>query len=75
MPQFRQAHRIFVEPEALAFDELYYLYLANQPALVFDTTRLTGEFDYVIVRQDGPYRSRFTDRSSVLETGEGVILR
>ena len=75
LPQFRQAHRIFVEPEALAFDELYYLYLANQPALVFDTTRLTGEFDYVIVRQDGPYRSRFVDRSPVLVTDEGVILR
>ncbi|WP_116126722.1 ArnT family glycosyltransferase [Lewinella sp. IMCC34183] len=74
LPALEKADRIFVELDALANDELYYVYLANQPALLFDTTALNEPVDYLIIRCDSPLRERFSDRKEVWFAQEGVIL-
>lgn len=75
LPALERADRIYVELDALDRDELYYVYLANQRALRFDTTDLAGPLDYVILKHDSPYRDRFSGREPVFAGEYGVILR
>ena len=74
LPKIEAADRVFVEADALANDELYYVYLSNQRALHFDSTDLQGPFDYVILRDSSRRYDAFSDMKTVGKTRVGRVL-
>ncbi len=75
LPAVARAERIYMEPNALANDDLFYVYLTNQAALHFDSTTTTGRFDLVVLRKDSPRARLFPERDTLLVTESAVVLR
>jgi 4-amino-4-deoxy-L-arabinose transferase-like glycosyltransferase len=73
LPEVRAAERVYVELDALANDELYYVYLANQEALLFDSTRVDESVDLLILRHDSPLRERAGTRDAIFSGRKGKI--
>ena len=70
LPDLRAASAIYVEPDAIPYDELYYVYLANQSALRFapDTAA-----EILILTRDTDVTGGVRDTLWTSETG--VVLR
>lgn len=75
LPEIGAADRVYVELDALANDELYYVYLANQEGLTFNPPEDWFAPDYLIVRKDSSALGERADRQVIFETEEGLILR
>jgi 4-amino-4-deoxy-L-arabinose transferase-like glycosyltransferase len=75
LPVVERAERVYVELDALANDELYYVYLANQEALLFDSSEIDEAVDLLILRHDSPLLDRARTRDAVFAGEYGVIYR
>ncbi|WP_116105991.1 ArnT family glycosyltransferase [Lewinella sp. IMCC34191] len=75
LPEIREADRVYVELAALANDELYYVYLANQEALEFTPPDNASAPDYLIVRKDSSSIEDVYDRQVIFESETGLIFR
>ena len=73
LPKIAGASRVFIEADALANDELYYVYLSNQGALHFDSTDLRGPFDYVVLRDSSWRYEEFSEMKLMGKTRVGKL--
>jgi 4-amino-4-deoxy-L-arabinose transferase-like glycosyltransferase len=75
LPAVAQAGSVYVELDALRNHELYYVYLANQEALIFDSTAIDANTDILILRHDSPLLERARTRDAIFVGRDGKVFR